>query len=95
MGLPGKPDGMTGEEVEKYYRDGHIGEIADYCESDVVMLIACGYDTNCSVGDYLMLGFRRVRRTLWSLSKREGLPLVAPSLSDLRKQRQWHFSRVG
>src|SRR6516162_4780196 len=26
MGLPGKPDGMTGAEVEKYYRDGHIRE---------------------------------------------------------------------
>jgi predicted PolB exonuclease-like 3'-5' exonuclease len=23
MGLPGKPDGMSGAEVEKYYRDGH------------------------------------------------------------------------
>jgi predicted PolB exonuclease-like 3'-5' exonuclease len=34
--LPGKPDGMTGAEVEKYYRDGHIREIADYCESDVL-----------------------------------------------------------
>ena len=36
MGLPGKPDGMSGAEVEKYYRDGHIREIAEYCESDVV-----------------------------------------------------------
>jgi predicted PolB exonuclease-like 3'-5' exonuclease len=36
MGLPGKPDGMSGAEVEKYYRDGHIQEIAEYCESDVV-----------------------------------------------------------
>ena len=36
MGLPGKPDGISGEEVEKYYRDGHIREIAAYCESDVV-----------------------------------------------------------
>jgi predicted PolB exonuclease-like 3'-5' exonuclease len=36
MGLPGKPDGMTGAEVEKYYRDGHIREIAEYCESDIV-----------------------------------------------------------
>jgi predicted PolB exonuclease-like 3'-5' exonuclease len=36
MGLPGKPDGMSGGEVEKYYRDGHISEIAEYCESDVV-----------------------------------------------------------
>ena len=37
MGLPGKPDGMTGAEVEKYYRDGHIREIAEYCESDVLI----------------------------------------------------------
>ena len=36
MGLPGKPDGMTSAEVEKYYRDGHIREIAEYCESDVL-----------------------------------------------------------
>jgi 3'-5' exonuclease len=36
MGLLGKPDGMTGAEVEKYYRDGHIREIAEYCESDVL-----------------------------------------------------------
>jgi 3'-5' exonuclease len=36
MGLPGKPEGISGEEIEKYYRDGHIREIAEYCESDVV-----------------------------------------------------------
>jgi predicted PolB exonuclease-like 3'-5' exonuclease len=36
MGLPGKPDGMTGAEVEKCYHDGHIREIAEYCESDVL-----------------------------------------------------------
>jgi len=36
MGLPGKPDGISGAEVEKYYRDGHIREIAEYCEGDVV-----------------------------------------------------------
>jgi 3'-5' exonuclease len=36
MGLPGKPDGMSGGEVEKYYREGRNREIADYCESDVV-----------------------------------------------------------
>jgi 3'-5' exonuclease len=36
MGLSGKPDGMTGGEVEKYYRDGRIRDIAEYCESDVV-----------------------------------------------------------
>jgi predicted PolB exonuclease-like 3'-5' exonuclease len=36
MGLPGKPDGMSGGEVEKYHRDGRIRDIAEYCESDVV-----------------------------------------------------------
>jgi predicted PolB exonuclease-like 3'-5' exonuclease len=36
MGLPGKPEGVGGAEVEKYYRDGHIRQIAEYCESDVV-----------------------------------------------------------
>jgi hypothetical protein len=36
MGLPGKPDGISGAEVEKYFRDGHIREIADYCRSDVI-----------------------------------------------------------
>src|SRR5262249_9663567 len=36
MGLPGKPDDMSGGEVEKYFRDGRIRDIAAYCESDVV-----------------------------------------------------------
>jgi predicted PolB exonuclease-like 3'-5' exonuclease len=36
LGLTGKPDGMTGAEVEKYYRDGHVRQIAEYCESDVL-----------------------------------------------------------
>ncbi len=36
MGLPGKPDGIAGDQVEKYHREGRLREIADYCESDVV-----------------------------------------------------------
>lgn len=36
MGLPGKPDDIKGGEVERYFREGRINEIADYCESDVV-----------------------------------------------------------
>jgi 3'-5' exonuclease len=36
MGLPGKPDGIDGGEVEKYFHEGRIKEIADCCESDVV-----------------------------------------------------------
>jgi hypothetical protein len=36
MGLPGKPDGINGAEVEQYHREGKIREIADYCETDIV-----------------------------------------------------------
>jgi 3'-5' exonuclease len=36
MGLPGKPDGISGADVERYFREGRIREIAEYCESDVV-----------------------------------------------------------
>ena len=36
MGLPGKPDDIDGGEVDKYFREGRIREIADYCESDVM-----------------------------------------------------------
>jgi predicted PolB exonuclease-like 3'-5' exonuclease len=36
MSLPGKPDGINGADVERYYREGRIREIAEYCESDVV-----------------------------------------------------------
>jgi 3'-5' exonuclease len=36
MGLPGKPADIDGSEVDKYFREGRIREIAGYCESDVV-----------------------------------------------------------
>jgi predicted PolB exonuclease-like 3'-5' exonuclease len=36
MGLPGKPAGISGSEVEEFYREGKIQDIADYCLSDVV-----------------------------------------------------------
>jgi predicted PolB exonuclease-like 3'-5' exonuclease len=36
MGLPGKPVGINGEEVEKFYCAGRVREIAEYCESDVI-----------------------------------------------------------
>jgi predicted PolB exonuclease-like 3'-5' exonuclease len=36
MGLPGKANGMTGADVDGYYREGRIREIAEYCESDVL-----------------------------------------------------------
>jgi predicted PolB exonuclease-like 3'-5' exonuclease len=36
MGLSGKPENMDGTEVERYFLEGRIKEIADYCETDVV-----------------------------------------------------------
>jgi len=36
MGLPGKPKGFDGGEVERSFHEGKIKEIADYCETDVV-----------------------------------------------------------
>ncbi len=36
FGLPGKPDSINGSEVHKYFREGRIQEIADYCETDIV-----------------------------------------------------------
>jgi predicted PolB exonuclease-like 3'-5' exonuclease len=36
MGLPGKPKGFDGGEVERYVREGKIKEVAEYCETDVV-----------------------------------------------------------
>jgi predicted PolB exonuclease-like 3'-5' exonuclease len=36
MGLPGKPEGIDGNEVERYFLEGRVKEIAEYCETDVV-----------------------------------------------------------
>ncbi len=36
MGLPGKPDGIDGADVERDCREGRIAEVAAYCETDVV-----------------------------------------------------------
>src|SRR6266498_4923019 len=37
MGLAGKPKEFAGAEVERYFREGKIKEVADYCETDVVL----------------------------------------------------------
>jgi predicted PolB exonuclease-like 3'-5' exonuclease len=36
MGLPGKPDGIDGSQVEAFFNAGRILEISDYCKSDVI-----------------------------------------------------------
>ena len=48
---------MSGAEVEKYYRDGHIREIAECCESDVV-------DTAVRVGALIRLNRHGVNATI-------------------------------
>ena len=40
MGLPRKPDGISGEEVEKYYRDMRVFQIYDGPSEIQKMLIA-------------------------------------------------------
>ena len=36
MGLPGKPESIDGSEVHRYFLEGRIKDIADYCETDIV-----------------------------------------------------------
>jgi predicted PolB exonuclease-like 3'-5' exonuclease len=36
LGLPGKPDGIDGSQVDAFYRAGRIREVAEYCETDIV-----------------------------------------------------------
>ena len=36
MGMPGKPEGIDGTDLERYFLEGRLKEIADYCETDVV-----------------------------------------------------------
>src|SRR5215471_9451754 len=36
MGLPGKPKGFDGGEVERYFHEGKIKEIAGYCQTDII-----------------------------------------------------------
>jgi 3'-5' exonuclease len=36
MGLPGKPQHIDGSEVQRYFFEGNIKEIANYCETDIV-----------------------------------------------------------
>jgi 3'-5' exonuclease len=36
LGFPGKPEGMDGSEVDRYVQEGRIGEVAAYCETDVI-----------------------------------------------------------
>jgi 3'-5' exonuclease len=49
MGLPGKPNGMTGAEVEKYYRDGHIRQMS-------AARVTCSTPIGCGSGMSYFVG---------------------------------------
>jgi 3'-5' exonuclease len=36
LGLPGKPDGIDGSEVDRYVQEGRIAEVSAYAETDIV-----------------------------------------------------------
>ena len=69
MGLSGKPDGMAGTEVERYFNEGKIGAVADYCEMDVLNTyrlwlryqLFCGHlsDRECELERAKLNGFHR------------------------------------
>jgi predicted PolB exonuclease-like 3'-5' exonuclease len=49
MGLPGKPKGFDGGEVERYFREGKIKEVADYCETGPSVI----HSSDRSTGEYV------------------------------------------
>jgi hypothetical protein len=81
MGLPGKPDGMSGAEVEKYYRDGHIREIAEYCESDVLNTYRVWLRYQLFRGHLSKAGFEASEKNLVEFVKVRGN--TKPHLADL------------
>jgi 3'-5' exonuclease len=78
MGLPGKPDGISGEEVEKYYRDGHIREIAQYCESDVVNAYRLWLRYELFCGRLTDTGFQTSEASLMELVRARGTIVGGP-----------------
>jgi 3'-5' exonuclease len=59
MGLPGKPTGMSGSDVDRYHREGRIREIADYCESNVLNTYRVWLRYELFRGGLSYEGFRR------------------------------------
>jgi len=72
MGLPGKCEGITGAEVEKYFRDGHIQEIADYCKSDVINTHRVWLRYELFRGGLSQMSFERSEQNLMEFLKARG-----------------------
>jgi predicted PolB exonuclease-like 3'-5' exonuclease len=81
MGLPGKPDGIRGEDVERYHREGRIQEIADYCESDVVNTYQLWLRYELFCGKLTEAGFQASEANLTEFIKARGN--TKPHLTDL------------
>ncbi len=69
LGLPGKPDCIDGGEVHRYFQDGKIQEIADYCETDIVNTIAYGCATSCFAAGLPQTSSKRASRGSQPFSK--------------------------
>ncbi len=87
MGLPGKPKGMSGGEVEKYYGEGRVREIAEYCESDVVNTYRVWLRYELFRGRLSEPGFQTSERCLVDFIKAHGnvKPHLAERMSQLRE----------
>jgi predicted PolB exonuclease-like 3'-5' exonuclease len=81
MGLPGKPAGITGADVETFVGAGRIKEVADYCESDVVNTYRVWLRYELFRGRLSDESFRASEANLQEFIKTRGN--VKPHLSDL------------
>jgi predicted PolB exonuclease-like 3'-5' exonuclease len=81
IGLPGKPGNIDGSEVQRYFREGRIQEIADYCESDVVNTYRVWLRHELFRGQLTHMGFQASEANLAEFIKaREN---TKPYLGDL------------
>src|ERR1700730_9656249 len=96
MGLPGKPDSMDGTEVERYFLDGKIKEIAHYCESDVVNTYRVWLRYELFRGKLSDIAFQasetNLKRVRQSAEQRETAFGAVDLRSILAKARPRHFA---
>jgi predicted PolB exonuclease-like 3'-5' exonuclease len=64
MGLPGKPVGIDGTEVERYFLEGKIKEIAEYCETDTVNTYRVWLRYELFLGGLTEMGFEASEQDL-------------------------------
>jgi 3'-5' exonuclease len=72
MDLPGKPKGIDGGEVERYFHEGKIKDIAGYCESDVVNTYQVWLRYELFRGTLSQDAFERSERSLSGFTGSEG-----------------------